>query len=437
MTVLGLLLLVMFQSPISSDEIYKNGSARRPYGRIAEPSHAQLVATLEDRTLDAEVRILALELLAYRSESIPYTALRGVKSLAQGDAQADFARCLGLAGKKGLEDLEDMKRNRRPEVRAEVTYALVLMGEDGEALGRQFLRDRKEKPMVRIAALRALADRESPFGTVEALRRLQMEEGPMLYECLDILRRSPSQDYVAGLIELLAVAEGRASNEVVELLQTITGYRIANDYKTWKHFYLKHKADGTEFRQEPDSDENAATLSYMGIPIYSDRVVFVLDSSSSMDSVLPEQRTHTRATKSVSEFVKMLPRLPNTAHFNVVFFGSEVRDFEHKMVPVTQPVLAAAAEFVESNTFVGGTNLFGGLDRAFGEETVEEVLLLSDGAPSVGEITDPLHILSRVARWNRWRGNRISTISFGAPPQARAFLYRLAMENRGACRIIQ
>lgn len=437
MTVLGLLLLVMFQSPISSGEIYMNGSARRPYGRISEPSHAQLVVALEDRTLDAEVRISALELLAYRSEPIPYAALRGVKSLARGDAQADFARCLGLAGKKGLDDLKDMKRNRRPDVRAEVTYALVLMGENGEALGRHLLRDRKENHMVRIAALRALADRESPFGTVEALRRLQMEEGPMLYECLDILRRNPSRDYVAGLIELLAVAEGRASNEVVELLQTITGYRIANDYKTWKHFYLKHKADGTEFRREPDPDENAATLSYMGIPIYSDRVVFVLDSSSSMNSVLPEQRTQTRATKSVSEFVKMLPRLPDTAHFNVVFFDSEVHDFEEQMVPVTPLVLAAATDFVESNSFTGGTNLFGGLDRAFGEEEVEEILLLTDGAPSVGEITDPLRILSRVARWNRWRGNRISTISFGAPPQARAFLYRLAMENRGACRIIQ
>jgi len=47
-----------------------------------------------------------------------------------------------------------------------------------------------------------------------------------------------------------------------------------------------------------------------------------------------------------------------------------------------------------------------------------------------------VHILARIARWNRWRGARVSTISFGAPPNARAFLYRLAMENRGSCRII-
>ncbi|PCJ53481.1 MAG: hypothetical protein COA70_09305 [Planctomycetota bacterium] len=437
MTVLSLLLLVIFQSPISSGEIYQNGSTRRPYGRISEPSHAQLLAALGDRSSDGEVRMLALELLAYRSEPVPYETLRTVKSLARGDSQVDYVRCLGLAGAKGLKDLSAMRRNRRPEVRAEVTYALVLMGENGETLGRHYLRDRKEKPMIRIAALRALADRESPFGAVEALRRLHMEEGPMLYECLDILRRDPSPDYVSGLIDLLAVAEGRAANEVVDLLQRITGYRIANDYKTWKHFYLKHKADGTEFRREPDPNAEAATLSYMGIPIFSDRVVFVLDSSSSMNSVLPEQRTLTRATKSVAEFVKMLPRLPSTARFNVFFFDSEVHGFQDKMVSVTQPVLAAATDFVESNTFAGGTNLFGGLDRAFGEDEVEEVLLLTDGAPSVGEITDPLRILARVSRWNRWRGNRISTISLGAPPSARAFLYRLAMENRGACRIIQ
>jgi len=436
MAFLSLLLLLAFQSPISTGEIYKNGSSYRPFGRIAEPNQAQLVASLKDRAQSGEVRMLALELLAYRSEPVPYEALRHVKSMARGDSMADYARCLGLAGPKGLKELAGMKRNRRPEVRAEVTYALVLQSETGELMGRQFLRDRKEKTMVRMAALRALADRESHFAEVEALRRLQMEEGAMLYECLDVLRREPSQDYVSALIDLLAVAEGRAANEVVEMLQVITGYRIANDYKTWKHFYLKHKADGTEFRREPDPNAEAATLSYMGIPIYSDRVVFVLDSSGSMNGVLPGQRQETRASKSVAEFVKMLPRLPSSARFNVIFFGSELYDFQQSMVPVSQMVLAQATEFVEEHTFAGGTNLFGGLDRAFGEDGVEEVLLLSDGAPSVGEIVDPLRILARVARWNRWRGNRISTISLGASPKERAFLYRLAMENRGACRII-
>lgn len=429
-------MLAALQGGPTAGEIYHAGSSRRPYGRISEPSKIQLIAAMKDRSQDGEVRLYALELLAYRSESLPLEAVLSVKHLARGEAQVDFARCLGLAGPAGLEALRNMKRNRRPDVRAEVTYARILLEEEGEELGRQMLRDRREKPFVRIAALRALADRESPFAQVEALRRLGMEEGILLYECLAILRREPSQDHIPALIELLGASTGRAANESVAMLQEITGYRIANDYKTWKHFYLKHKSEGTPFHREPDPDEVDNTLSYMGVPIYSDRVVFVLDSSTSMTTRLPEQRAETRATKSVKEFVRMLPRLPQTASFNVIFFDSELHGFEEGMVPVSQEVLAGAADFVESNAFEGGTNLFGGLDLAFEEEEVEEVLLLTDGAPSVGEIVDPVHILARIARWNRWRGARVSTISFGAPPNARAFLYRLAMENRGSCRII-
>lgn len=436
MSLTSLLLLTLLQGAPSTGEIYHAGSNRRPYGRLAEPSRAQLVAVLEDRSREAEIRALALELLAYRAEPVPYEAVMSVKHLARGEVQVDYARCLGLAGPEGLKTLRSMQKNRRPEVRAEVTYALVLMDEEGEELGRRLLRNRKEKPMVRIAALRALADRESPFAEVEALRRLLMEEGSLLFECLDILRRSPSQDHVPALIELLGVSTGRAANESVAMLQRITGYRIANDYKTWKHFFLKHKAEGTPFYREPDPDAGDMTLAYMGIPIYSDRVVFVLDSSSSMNSRLAEQRMDTRATKSVKEFVQMLPRLPAVARFNVIFFGSEVDFLYEGLTDVDSKTLSEATDFVEQNLFDGGTNLFGGLEVGLYDPEVEELLLLTDGSPSVGDIVDPVRILARVSRWNRWRNARISTISFGAPPQARAFLYRLAMENLGSCRIL-
>jgi len=436
MSFLGLLLVTLIQGNPAGGEIYHAGTERRPYGRIPEPSRMQLIAVLEDRKRDAEVRALALELLAYRGEPVPFDAVHSVKHLARGEVQVDYARCLGLAGEEALKTLRSMDRNRRPEVRAEVIYALVKLEEDGEELGRRFLRNRKEKPVVRVAALRGLADRGSPFAQVEALRRLQMEEGTLLFECLSILRREPSQDHVSALIELLGTSTGRAANESVAMLQRITGYRIANDYKTWKHFFLKHKAEGTPFYREPDPDAGELTLSYMGVPIYSDRVVFVLDSSTSMKSFLPEQRMETRATKAVKEMVQMLPRLPSTARFNLIFFGTEVEYLYDGLVDLEEDSLEEARDFVEGNAFDGGTNLFGGLEMGMYDPEVEEVLLLTDGEPSVGEMVDAIRILARVDRWNRWRNARISTISFGAPPQARAFLYRLAMENLGSCRIL-
>jgi hypothetical protein len=74
---------------------------------------------------------------------------------------------------------------------------------------------------------------------------------------------------------------------------------------------------------------------------------------------------------------------------------------------------------------------------AFSQAGVEEVVLLTDGAPSMGELVEPIRILARVARYNRWLGVRISAVSLRAPGRAQAFLRRLAAENQGVCRILQ
>ncbi len=431
-----LFLLLACQTNPATGTIYYPGSLGRPGGFLPEPRQEQLLLDLQNRRLSSEQRLQALAILAYQAKPLPFDAVRAMRRYAHGEDQIDYVRCLGLAGEEGLHELKKMKNLRRPEVRAEAIFAQVLHLEEGEDLGRQVLRNRQESYLVRVAALRGLAERGSPFAHVEALRRLLMEEGPLLYECLAILRLEPSQDDILPLIELLELSHGRAAAEAVELLQEITGYRIANDYKTWKHFFLKHKAEGTPFSIPSTNTSTSSTLSYLGIPIYSDRLAFVLDSSGSMKTPLPEQRPQTRGRKSKEEFVKLLPRLPERAKFNVIFFESELHVFSKSLVSASVEQKDKAKTFVQSVPFEGGTNLFGGLSLAFADSEVEEVILLTDGAPSVGEFVDPIPILARIARWNRWRRVRISTISFGAPPRDRYFLYRLAMENLGACRII-
>lgn len=291
--------------------------------------------------------------------------------------------------------------------------------------------------MVRMAALRGLADRGSPLAHVEAVRRLSIEQGDLLLECLAIVRRDPSEDDVGPLIDLLAEHDGRVANEAVELLQRITGYRIGHDHRSWSHFRLKHVAEGTPFRLADDGGTRGIdTLSYLGIPILGRGIAFVIDASTSMTATLPDQRQYTRATRSVDEFVGLLPKIPEEASFNVVFFASELTIFRPDLLEASLETKRAAQAFVEGMLFDGGTNLYGGLEAAFEAPDLEEVILLSDGSPSVGEVVQPGRILARVARWNRWRHVRISTISFGASPAARAFLYRLSAEHAGYCRVI-
>jgi Mg-chelatase subunit ChlD len=97
----------------------------------------------------------------------------------------------------------------------------------------------------------------------------------------------------------------------------------------------------------------------------------------------------------------------------------------------------AATSWLQQREFTGGTNLFGGLAEAFELKDVEEVILLSDGEPSAGEVQDVNKILAWVQRWNRWRKVRVSTVALSAPRVARQFVAKLAQENGGVCRDIR
>jgi len=401
---------------------------------IPQPSQESLVAVLRDPQQTGEDRMGALAMLAYQGRSLTLKSVTSVQHLARGMFLADYARCLGLCGVESLPNLLALRTHRDPDAAAEVMYARVIFDADGVGLALASLRDYKQHSFVRVAALRALADRSSPFAVTESLRRLELEKGVVLFECLAVLRRNPNSDHIPYLINLLAVSTGRAANEAVAMLQTITGYRIANDFRTWKHFYLKHKADGTEFRREPDGSTKESSLSYMGVPIYSDRIVFALDSSSSMNESMTDGDHETRSSRAVHELVHLLPHLPATASLNVLFFDSEVSAFADGLIGLNAEVQEQIAAFSLENPPQGGTNLFGGLDSAFSQDGVEEIILLTDGSPSMGELIDPLDILARVQRYNRWRSVRINTVSLRAPRRAEVFLNRLAAENLGVCK---
>jgi hypothetical protein len=438
----AVLLMILALAPAQGSAgvpgLWRQGDAGGPPGQVAEASQAALLRVLEDADAESAAKILALEQLAYRGRApLPYDTIRRTRRLVRGEHLADWLRCLGMCGEQGLQDLRDLPEQRRGMMQAEIVYALGRRDSAGEDLARATLADRSRPAEVRVAALRALADRGSPFAEVEALRRLAMEDGPLLLEALAVLHRAPTADHIPFLIDLLAEREGRPAAEAAALLRRITGYGIGTDERTWRLHYLRHKAEGTPFRLVSDQDAGSVeTLSYLGIPLLSDRIVFVLDSSGSMDDALPERRGRTRGAVAVGEFSAMLPRLPASASFNIAFFDGGVRSWAPRLQAQDDRTVGDARGWVQANAFEGGTNLFGGVAFAFVDPDVEELVLLSDGMPSEGELTDPAAILARVARWNRWRLMRISTISFGAPPHARAFLFRLAHEQGGAFRLI-
>jgi len=438
----GILLLALqvFPQPQPGCAPHPVDVARPVRVAFTQSAPSSLVAEVSNTRLPAARRLTALEELAGKDGSLSLEELGNVKRIARGGpALADYARCLGRCGQEGLEELHGLLKNRDPFVQAEAVYAIVRAdAAGGEAFALDVLADRRRNAFARVAALRGLRDAGSSFARVEALRGLSTAEGPLLLEAIDTLDARPDPGDVPYLIDFVGRGDGMARTHAVGLLQKMTGYRIGPDARTWKHFYLQHQAEGTAFHREQDAGEVVpATLSYMGIPVTGNRVVFVLDSSGSMATPLPEQTSETRASRAIGELIALLPHLPSSARFDIVFFADRVSSYAKRMVGGTDSELVRVDEWLQRHLFDGGTNLFGGIEEAMRRQDVDEIFVLSDGQPNQGEVVAPRQILARVERWNRWRKVRINAISFGAPPGARSFLCRLAQENGGICRTIQ
>ena len=401
------------------------------------PEASELLPLLTDRKAEMSERLEALRALAYLDVKVDYLSLKAMKrNVHSDDALISYVRCLARCSEEARAPMKKYLTHRLPAVRAEAVYGLSKYFEGGRDVARSFLSQPKLHPWQRVAAIRALAEIDLSAAQVEVMRRMNSESGEVALEFLQVLRRDLSDDHIPVLIDLLKQGRSRVTAEAAAMLQHITGYRIGNDYRSWHVAYLQHKAFETPMRAPETSDLELKTVAYMGIPIFSDNICFVLDSSSSMTERMYEVRRMTRAMKVIEEFDKMLPILPSSAKFNVVFFESIIRDMYEELTAVTSDSKAYASVFVANNSFTGGTNLYGGIARAFDLQGIEEVIVLSDGDPSVGDYTEPWQIMVELDRLNRWRNIRISSISFSAPRAAESLMYMISAYNAGHFRDI-
>ena len=136
--------------------------------------------------------------------------------------------------------------------------------------------------------------------------------------------------------------------------------------------------------------------------------------------------------------------------FNLVTFNGddEAETWSKKLVEANDRNKRRFEKFVEKLRPLGGTNLWSGMEQALNiktlvygnhyETTVDEIFLLSDGAPSVGEVVDPIEILRLVSEVNRFKEVRINTvfISSETPPQVAAAQRQMSLTPKELMRRI-
>jgi Ca-activated chloride channel family protein len=158
-------------------------------------------------------------------------------------------------------------------------------------------------------------------------------------------------------------------------------------------------------------------------------LTFVVDVSGSMSGAKIEQ-----ARAAGRQF---LSSLGAADRFRIIAFSTDVRDFRDGWAPVTTETIRAATTFVNELRPAGGTNIDGALTTALAVAPARDhlalVLLLTDGAPTVGE-TRPEAIASHAA--DQRRDARVFTFGIGADVNA-ALLEQLALQGRGTATFVR
>jgi uncharacterized protein with von Willebrand factor type A (vWA) domain len=168
--------------------------------------------------------------------------------------------------------------------------------------------------------------------------------------------------------------------------------------------------------------EGQAASTYYGLEISARRVLFVLDTSTSMQGP--------RLEAAKRELTQAIGALPEQTYFSVVVFNSELTAWQQQLVEAKPAMKESATRFVNGQPPRGGTNTLGALTAAFAFN-VEALYLLTDGMPNDSK---PVDILARVAELNQGRRLSLYTIGVGVGPAGALFdqfLSQLATTNWG------
>ena len=210
-----------------------------------------------------------------------------------------------------------------------------------------------------------------------------------------------------------------------------------------QEFAVEHQSLGKQGHQPKDSIQSYRTdpsvlksryqvPSFFGVPVYADRVTFVVDFSGTMKH--PTRAQISRLDAAKRELIQVIQQLRPTQLFRVIGFDSTVAPLSPSLVPATPANLRQFAARLLPIRGGGGTNLYGGLEAALQDSTQPElILLLSDGEPNAGRITDPAAILRATRDENMFRRVTISTVSVGCDSE---LLQLLALGNAGHYRRI-
>ena len=327
--------------------------------------------------------------------------------------------------------LLSMAKKRDPVVRAAAIRALAQVGPGIPAVHRFFMKllasSRWED---RVYALDAAGLAGDPSVTAKIAKNLEHKVWQVRHAAAVALGKLRQRQAIPPMIKALAGEEHkRVRAALAESLFLTTGQNFYDFADTWARWWNQHGAafkvpEKIPVRKKTDA---GTVASFYGLPLDSDRIVFVVDQSGSMSATDP-MSGKTRLHTAVSETASAVGRLKPKDRVNVIFFETTIHSWRPKLTPLSGASREALKKYLESRRPTGGTNLYDGLELALKHRDVDTIFLLSDGAPGSGKFTATADILREVGRLNQTRRIAIHCVSVGTESD---LLKKLAAANGG------
>ena len=250
---------------------------------------------------------------------------------------------------------------------------------------------------------------------------------------VDALVHIQKKEAVAALISIMDRVGGEAKADAAQHLTKVTGQIFGMESGAWRRWWAEAEPTFNHppvAEEGPDSELAGEGRNgyYYGLPLHAQRIVFVLDTSGSMEGP--------RIVAAKRELAKAINGLPESVEFSVVVFNRWTNSWQRELVPADDKRKHSAIEFIDRQLPQANTASFDALQAALVYDT-EAIYFLSDGAPTGGKVVAPVDIVQTISNINKARRVSIYTIGIapgtpGSPTDA--FLSTLAAQNRGKYR---
>lgn len=362
---------------------------------------------------------------------------------------------------------------------ARASAARVAGSAPDDPLSKQILTeslDKEPDPRVRMAALEALqtAPGTSWYGFV--LPRITDPDWGVQLTAVRIAGAREMGKAIPLLIQSLATCSPRVGEEIAASLRKLTGESIEPYLEPWSKWWEANRSkwgeDGRPL-QPVVAAPRPSDVTFYGLKVKSDKVMFVIDISGSMKEEKkattptpppargpttgekpkppPEPEGHFSGPKieiAKQELKRALKKLPKEAMFDIIAFNHSVTQWQPKMMPATEANKELAYAWIRDMAPAGSTYIDGALrlafkmagmgayDHAYPGVGVDTIILLSDGAPTdnafpSSNLMDPEIILKNVQEWNSQKRIVLHCVGIDNVVTGIEFMKKLAAQNGG------